>query len=59
MKSKEICSIPVEATYDISGDHPVLKDAVYEDIPADAIARFILQRMGITPVPKDGKEEDV
>lgn len=43
-----MCRIPVSATYTVmeGSDTPVMTKAEYADIPADAIARFLLERCG-------------
>lgn len=43
-----LCRIPVSATYTFykGSDTPVMTKAEYADIPADAIARFLLEKFG-------------
>ena len=43
-----LCRIPVSATYTVykGSDMPVMTKAEYADIPADAIARFLLEKFG-------------
>ncbi len=43
-----ICRIPVTATYTVykGNSEPVMTAAEYVDIPADAIARFLIKRCG-------------
>ena len=43
-----LCRIPVSATYTFykGSDTPVMMKAEYADIPADTIARFLLERCG-------------
>lgn len=48
MKDEATCRIPVRATYTLYHDtgEMVLTSADYEDIPADVIARFLLEKFG-------------
>ena len=41
-----ICRVPVAATYEIIDGKAIMTHAVYEDIPADLIARYIMRKMG-------------
>lgn len=43
-----MCHVPVTATFTVvKGSHtPVMTSAEYADIPADAIAKFLLERCG-------------
>lgn len=43
-----VCRIPVSATFTVykGSSTPVMTKAEYVDIPADAIARFLLERCG-------------
>lgn len=43
-----ICRVPVTATYSVSkgGGEPIMTSAEYVDIPADAIARFLIEHYG-------------
>lgn len=52
-----MCRIPVSATYRIVNGEPVLVDAEYKDIPADVIARFLIQKFGMTPIFGGGDSE--
>lgn len=57
MKDEAICRIPVRATYTLYHDtgEIVLTSADYEDIPADVIARFLLEKFGHEAIfGKDG-----
>lgn len=47
-----ICKIPVTATFTVyKGSHePVMTAAEYVDIPADAIARFLVDRCGVDAI---------
>ncbi|MFV0497239.1 MAG: hypothetical protein ACK5L0_03585 [Candidatus Fimivivens sp.] len=49
-QSDSMCSIPVQATYRIIDGQPVRIEAEYMDISADALARFLVQRFGKTPI---------
>lgn len=57
MDKDNMCRIPVNATYRIVDGEPVLVNAEYRDIPADVIARFIIEKFGITPIHKGGGSE--
>ena len=50
MEKDNMCRIPVNATYRIVDGEPVLVDAEYKEIPADVIARFLIQKFGMTPI---------
>lgn len=52
MDKDNMCRIPIEATYQIVNGEPVLVKAEYRDIPADVIARFLIEKHGITPILK-------
>ena len=54
MDKDNMCRIPIEATYQIVNGEPVLVKAEYRDIPADVIARFLIEKHGITPILKGG-----
>ncbi|MCO7138147.1 hypothetical protein NIF40_11495 [[Clostridium] leptum] len=45
----DMCRIPISATYRIIDGEPVMISADYRDIPADLIARFLIQKFGKTP----------
>lgn len=53
----DICSIPVQATYRIINGELVRISAEYADISADALARFLIQKFGKTPI-FNGEQED-
>lgn len=42
---KGMCRIPIKARYVVEGDKAILLDAEYEDIPAAAIAEYIMQHV--------------
>lgn len=56
-KATNVCKVPVSATYRIINGEPVMISAEYADIPADVIARYIIEKCGITPVLKGGGSE--
>lgn len=49
--------MPIEATYRMIDGEPVMIDAVYADIPADAIARLLMRGFGI-PITEEGNCEN-
>lgn len=53
----EMCRIPISATYRIIDGEPVMISADYRDIPADLIARFLIQKFGKTPWKKEVVDE--
>lgn len=53
----DMCRIPIRATYRIVDGEPVLISADYRDIPADLIARFLIQKFGKTPWKKEEVDE--
>lgn len=58
MKNEEMCRIPVIATMrKINGEY-VMVDAEYADIPASAIAEFLIRKFGITPILKGADNEN-
>lgn len=57
MENKDVCRIPVKATFKIIDDEVVMTHAEYEDIPADVIARFLLKHSGISAILK-GDDND-
>ena len=47
MPSREICEgIPVAATYRVRDGKAFMVDAEYANIPADTIARFLIEKFG-------------
>lgn len=48
MQDEKMCRIPVRATYTLYHDtgEMVLTSADYADVPADVIARFLLEKFG-------------
>lgn len=45
--SGAMCRIPVKATMQYVNGKMVMTDAVWADIPADAIARFLIEKFGL------------
>lgn len=52
MKKDEMCKIPVEATYRVIDGEVVRVSAKYVDVPADVIARFLIQKFGLDTIFK-------
>ena len=50
--SDNICRVPVSATYTVyhGSSEPVMTAAEYADIPADAIARYLVERCGVDAI---------
>lgn len=48
----DICSIPVHATYTVyeGSSTPILTAAEYADIPADAIAAYLVDKLGVDAI---------
>lgn len=46
----DTCKIPVTATFNIINGKAVMVSATYEEIPADAIARFLVERCGVDAI---------
>ena len=48
MNMDSLCRIPVSAAYTVykGSDMPVMTKVEYADIPADTIARFLLEKFG-------------
>lgn len=45
--SGAMCRIPVKATMQYVNGKMVMTDAVWADIPADAIAHFLIEKFGL------------
>lgn len=45
--SNAICKIPVKATMQYVNGKMVMTNAVWAEIPADAIARFLIEKFGL------------
>jgi hypothetical protein len=52
-----MCSIPISATFRIIDGVPIMVEADYRNIPADAIARYLIEKVGITPIYGGGDSE--
>lgn len=50
----DICSIPVRATFRIVDGKPVMVAAEYADIPADAIAAYLVDKLGVDAIFSEG-----
>lgn len=50
MDNENMCRIPVNATMKIIDGKAVMVKGDWVDIPADAIARFLIQKFGVTPI---------
>ena len=50
MEENNICQIPMRITYKIIDGQPVKISAEYQDIPADLIAQFLLQKFGVDAI---------
>ncbi len=47
MDSDNVIKIPVSATYRIIDGKPVMLSADYREIPAEVVARFLLERFNV------------
>ena len=47
---ENICKIPVSATFTILDGKPVMTAAEYAEISADAIARFLVNKLGVDAI---------
>lgn len=47
-KNETMCRIPIQATFKEIDGKMVMVDAVYRDIPAKAIAEYIIKKCGVT-----------
>ena len=52
--SGAMCRIPVTATMQYVNGKMTMVDAVWADIPADAIARFLIEKFGLDVERSDG-----
>lgn len=58
MESKDdMLRIPTSATYRITDDEPVLIDAHYEEVSADFMARFLIEKFGIASIFGEGETD--
>lgn len=44
------CKIPITATYTIVNGEAVMVAAEYADIPADTIARYLVDKLGVDAI---------
>ena len=50
MQDDDMCRVPINATFkEINGEMRMVQ-ADWVDIPADTIARFLIQKCGVTPI---------
>lgn len=47
---ENLCRVPVRATYSIINGKPVMVAAEYADIPADAIAAYLVDKLGVDAI---------
>lgn len=52
--AEPMCRIPVKATMQYVNGKMVMTDAVWADIPADTIARFLIEKFGLDVERSDG-----
>lgn len=52
--SGAMCHMPVRATMQYVNGKMVMTDAVWADIPADTIARFLIEKFGLDVERSDG-----
>ena len=52
--AEPMCRIPVKATLQYVNGKMVMTDAVWADIPADTIARFLIEKFGLDVERSDG-----
>lgn len=54
-----ICKIPITATFTVvkGSTTPVMTSAEYVDIPADLIARFLLEKCGVDAIFNGGEAD--
>lgn len=45
-----MCKIPIRATFSIVNGEPVMTSAEYADVSADAIAKFLVDKLGIDAI---------
>lgn len=57
MVSKEMCRIPVSATYAEINGEMVMVSAEYKDIPAEVIAKFLIEKFGAAAIFGDGESD--
>lgn len=58
MESKDnMLRIPTSATYRITDDKPVMIDAHYEEVSADFMARFLIEKFGAASIFGEGAND--
>ena len=50
------CRVPVSARMEIVNGKAVMTDAKYRDIPADIIAKLLLDKFGLETIERGGEE---
>ena len=50
----DTCKIPVRATYTVINDEPVMTAAEYAEVGADAIAKFLVDKLGVDAIFGEG-----
>ena len=58
MASKEMCRIPVSATYAEINGEMVMVSAEYKDIPAEVIAKFLIEKFGAAAIFGEGESDE-
>ena len=53
---ENICRIPVSATFSIINGKAVMVAAEYADIPAEEIARFLVERCGFDAICGEARD---
>lgn len=49
-----MCRIPVTATYSVINGKPAMTAAEYTEISADAIAKFLVDKLGVDAIFSEG-----
>lgn len=50
----DICKIPIRATYSVINGKLVMTAAEYADVPADLIAKFLVDKLGTSAIFSEG-----
>ena len=58
MASKEMCRIPVSATYAEINGEMVMVSAEYKDIPAEVIAKFLIEKFCSSAIFVEGESDE-
>ena len=56
-EGEEMLKIPTRATYRIVNREPVMIDAHYEEVSADFMARFLIQKFGAASIFGEGAKD--